>query len=122
MWGGVAAAMTHVEPTLPRWRRYPRRGKRSKLPPQPFDKRTRLGRRVTALVRMFRERLGDAGNDPVLLVAVERAARLTAFAELLSARALRGQDVSADDVIRAHRASDMAMRRLQLDRHKQPAS
>jgi hypothetical protein len=70
---------------------------------------------------VFRQRLGDAGSDPVLLVAVERAARLTAYAELLSAKALRGQNVSADDVIRAHRASDMAVRRLHLDRHKQPA-
>jgi hypothetical protein len=78
-----------------------------------------LGRRVVELVATFSRRLGEDASDPILQVQVERAARLVAFSEQLSARALRADPcVSPDDVIRASRAADHAMRRLQLDRHK----
>ena len=111
--------MTQVDAVLPRWKQYPRRNKRTPKPRQPFDKRTLLGRRVVELAATFSQRLGSDAGDPILQVQVERAARLVAFSEQLSARALRADPaVCPDDVIRASRAADHAMRRLNLDRHK----
>jgi hypothetical protein len=110
--------MTQVDAVLPRWKQYPRRNKRTPKPRQPFDKRTMLGRRVVELATTFCARLGEDASDPILLVQVERAARLVAYSEVLSAKALRADPaVSADDVIRASRAADHAMRGLRLDRH-----
>ncbi len=107
--------MAHVDAAMPPVRRR-RRGPK---PRQPFDKRTLLGRRVVELIATFCARLGEDAGDPVLQVQIERAARLVAFSEQLSARALRADPaVSPDDVIRASRAADHAMRRLQLDRYK----
>ena len=111
--------MTQVDAVLPRWKRYPRRNKRTPKPHQPFDKRTLVGRRVVELAATFCARLGQDASDPILQVQVERAARLVAYSEQLSARALRADPaVCPDDVIRASRAADHAMRRLNLDRHR----
>ena len=111
--------MTQVDAVLPRWKRYPRRTKRTPKKPQPFDKRTLVGRRVVELAATFCARLGEDASDPILQVQVERAARLVAYSEQLSARALRADPaVCPDDVIRASRAADHAMRRLNLDRHR----
>jgi hypothetical protein len=94
-----------------------RRRKPWRKPPPPYDRRTYAGKRVVELVAAFRQRLGvDA--DLVLSASIERAARLTVFSEELSAKALRGESVSPDDVIRASRAADHAVRQLRLDRHK----
>jgi hypothetical protein len=107
--------MTQVDAAVPPVRRRHRGPK----PRQPFDKRTLLGRRVVELAATFSARLGEDASDPILQVQVERAARLVAYSEQLSARALRADPaVSPDDVIRASRAADHAMRRLNLDRHK----
>jgi hypothetical protein len=104
-----------VRPAGKRRRRYSREHRYA------FDRRTQAGKRVLELIAAFREKLGAAAvSDPVLHAAVERAARLTAYSEVLSARALRGLDVSPDDVIRAARAADHATRRLRLDRRDQP--
>lgn len=95
-----------------------RRRRRGRKPRQAFDKRTLLGRRAVQLARVFRARLPD-GDDPVLLVEVERAAHLVALSEAASARALRADPkVSLDDIVRLQRAAVAAMRRLHLDRHK----
>ena len=80
-----------------------------------------LGRRATKLASIYRERLGLTADDadPVLLDAVERAARLTALAEDASARAVRGDpQITLDDVVRLQRVSDLAVRRLHLDKHR----
>lgn len=100
-----------------------RRGGNRKLP-TPFDKRTRVGRRTAELVAVFRQRVGeDVARDPVAKVAIERAAQLTALAEAASARELRADPkVTLDDVVRLSRAADLAVRRLHLDRHAQPAT
>jgi hypothetical protein len=96
-----------------------RRRRRGPKPRQPFDKRTLLGRRAVQLAGVFRARLGPDGDDPVLLVEVERAAHLVALSEAASARALRADPkVSLDDIVRLQRAAVAAMRRLHLDRHK----
>ena len=110
--------MTQVDAAIPRWRRYPRRNKRTPKPRQPFDKRTLLGRRAVELVSVFRERLGSDATDPVLDAAIRRAAETTALSESLRARMLRGENVSPDDVLRTTRAADALTRRLHLDRHK----
>ena len=82
---------------------------------KPFDGRYALGRRVHQLVDVFAARIPDA-DDPVTAAAIERAARLTALSEQASARALCADPaVSLDDVVRLHRASDYAVRRLRLD-------
>jgi hypothetical protein len=98
-----------------------RRRKPWRKPPPPYDRRTYAGKRVVELVHAFRQRLG-ADADLVLGAAIERAARLTVFSEELSAKALRGENISPDDVIRASRAADHAVRRLQLDRKAQPTT
>jgi hypothetical protein len=56
-------------------------------------------------------------SHPVLASAVDRAAQLVALAEDASAKAVRGQAVAADDVVRLHRLADLHLRRLKLDRH-----
>jgi|1186.fasta_scaffold02837_2 hypothetical protein len=82
------------------------------------DKRFAVGRRVKELTLRFRERAGsEVDQDPLLLAAVERAARLTALAEQASARALSGDErVTLDDVVRLNRLSESAVRALRLDR------
>jgi hypothetical protein len=91
--------------------------------PALIDKRFALGRRVKQLTAIFRARLGADAADPVLDAAVRRAAEIAALAEHLRARALRGEDVSPDDVLRMTRSADLLTRRLHLDRHKpQPTS
>jgi hypothetical protein len=85
-----------------------------------IDKRFAIGRRIKELAATFRERLGlDADPDPVLLAAVEKAARLTALAEDAAARATRADPkVTLDDVVRLTRLADISVRRLNLDRRK----
>jgi hypothetical protein len=84
-----------------------------------IDKRYAIGRRIKALVAVFRARVGlvEANPDPVLLTAVEKAARLTALAEEAAGRATRADPrVTLDDVVRLTRLADLSVRRLQLDR------
>jgi hypothetical protein len=94
----------------------PRNKKRARMP---VDGRSALGLRIKALQIAFRARLGvDVDQDPVLLAAVEKAARLTALAEDASARALRADPkVTLDDVVRLTRLADISVRRLHLDRN-----
>jgi hypothetical protein len=91
-----------------------------------IDKRFAIGRRIKQLTATFRARVGfDVDQDPVLLTAIDKAARLTALAEDASARALRADPkVTLDDVVRLTRLADLSVRRLHLDRHntKQPPS
>ena len=83
------------------------------------DRRYALGRRVGKIAQHFRERLGSDADDPITSAAIQRAAELAALAESARARALRADpSVSMDDVVRLSRAADLAVRRLQLDRHK----
>lgn len=104
------AAVTNDAPALKR--RNHRKARK------PFDRRYALGRRVKALVAMFRERLGPDADDPLTSTAINRCAETVALSEHLRARMLRGDDVSPDDVLRTTRAADALTRRLQLDRHK----
>jgi hypothetical protein len=86
---------------------------------QPIDRRTKVGRRMTELARLYRARLGDAVSDPVVALSVQRAAELQALAEDLRWRALRGDpDATPNAVVRITRLADLSVKRLQLDRHK----
>ena len=106
------AGSTTVARTAPaKPKRNKRRAKAS------IDMRFVIGRRIKELTAAFRERVGpDADQDPVLLAAVEKAARLTALAEDAAARATRGT-ATLDDVVRLTRLADISVRRLRLDRH-----
>jgi hypothetical protein len=92
----------------------PKNKKRARVP---VDHRNQIGRRLKELAAIYGERVGlDATDpDPMLLAQVEKAARMQALAEDASARALRGEDVSLDDVVRLSRWSDLLLRRLRLD-------
>jgi hypothetical protein len=86
------------------------------------DLRYQIGRRVKELVEVFRARFPDP-DDPVTAAAIARCAETIAMSEDLRARALRGEEVSPDDVLRASRTADLMTRRLQLGTHKaQPAT
>ena len=84
-----------------------------------IDKRYAIGRRIKQLAGEFRVRLNlDADPDPLLQMAIERAAQLQALAEQAAARALRADPkVAYDDVVRLSRLADHAMRGLRLDRN-----
>jgi hypothetical protein len=116
--GSELAAETHGIERL-RTALIPHKRKRRK--PR-IDLRSREGRRVTELVRAYRQRIGPDADDPVLSARVRQAAELVALSEALRARALRGDpNVSPDDTIRSARAADMAVRRLRLDERAAPA-
>ena len=97
----------------------PRRRKRGPKPPRHvFDRRTRVGRRAVALANAFRQKLDVDASDPVMAAAITRAAEVTALAEHLRARALRGDPTaSVDDALRLSRTAEAMTRRL-IDRHK----
>jgi hypothetical protein len=81
----------------------------------PIDQRTALGRRVRELVDVFRTRIGPDADDAITATAIRRCAETVALSEDLRARMLRGEAVSADDVLRTTRAADALTRRLHLD-------
>jgi hypothetical protein len=114
---------TGSDTSTPSVRADPRSKQRRKAGPRrgvPFDRRRREGRRAKELAALFSERLGDASRDATLQIAIGRAAELVAYAESLRARALRGEDVPPDDVVRTERLANLAMRALHLDRAAAP--
>jgi hypothetical protein len=75
------------------------------------------------LVKLFRAQLGADADHPITADAIRSAAETQALAEMLRARALRGDpNVSIDDTLRLTRTAEAMTRRLHLDRHKQPAA
>jgi hypothetical protein len=77
-------------------------------------------RRTRELAQVYADRLGDLALDPLVANNIQRAAELTAFAEELRQRALRGEHVPADHLVPAERLADAAVKRLHLDRKPQP--
>jgi len=100
-------------------RRKPKPNKRRAL--TRVDHRYQLGRRVKELEEMFCDRIGADAADPVVSVSVRRAAECIALSEDLRARALRGESISPDDVLRSSRTADLMTRRLHLDRRTKQA-
>jgi hypothetical protein len=95
----------------------PRKRRNHRPAPKRFDGRYALGRRVRELVELFTARIGPDADDKITATAIRRAAETTALSEHLRARMLRGEVVSADDVLRASRTADLLTRRL-LERAK----
>jgi hypothetical protein len=110
-------AMSMSADSSPVASRTPARKRRShRKARKPYDGRFVLGRRVHELVDVFRARIGPDADDPVMSTAIRRCAETVALSEDLRARMLRGEAVSADDVLRTTRAADALTRRLHLDR------
>jgi hypothetical protein len=114
------AAFEAIDEALVKLRRESGKKRNTRKAKVRIDMRFALGRRVKELVATFRQRLGPDAADPIVDVAITQAAEMVALSEQLRAQALRGQDISPDQIVRACRASDMAVRRLRLDRHKPP--
>jgi hypothetical protein len=92
-----------------------RRTKRSR---HRLDRRVRPARNVLKLIELYSARLGKDASDPLLQAAIVRAAELRAVAEDLRSQVLRGESVSADDLVRCERLAAAAERALHLDRRQ----
>jgi hypothetical protein len=86
-----------------------------------FDRRTKVGRRVVALMAVFRSKLNGDADDPIVAAAVRRAAEVTVLSEELRAKMLRGERVNTETVLRLTRTADMEVRRLGLGKAKAEA-
>ena len=85
-----------------------------------IDGRTRSGRRARELARQFEAAIGGDLTDNQRL-AIGRAATLTAIAEDRRMRALAGEPVLLDDLVRVERLAMQATRNLGLDKRREPA-
>jgi hypothetical protein len=88
-------------------------GRRS---PVRIDYRKRVGRRARELSQHFTEAVVASGRELSieLVVAIGKAAELVALVEDMRARALRGVNVNADNLVRMQRLADTSVRRLAL--------
>jgi hypothetical protein len=77
-----------------------------------IDHRTRMGRRARELVRLYRDRMGDTADELTVSAAIVAAAEMQSLAEDLRRRALRGEPIPPDDVVRTQRTADLMVRRL----------
>jgi hypothetical protein len=84
--------------------------------PRRIDNRTRTARRAKALREYYSAVLAAAGRELTieLAAAVSRASELVALVEDMRARALRGVEINADDLVRMQRLADASVRRLNL--------
>jgi hypothetical protein len=95
----------------------PRRRRRWRYVPRRIDNRTRTARRAKALREHFTAALVGSGRELTvdLTERVMKASELTALAEDMRAKMLRGEaDVCADDLVRVTRLADASVRRLNL--------
>jgi hypothetical protein len=66
---------------------------------------------------------GDHAIDPVMLAKVRRVAELVTIAEKARAEMMSGSGrVNLDDLVRVEHTSDLALKRLNLDRRREPAA
>jgi hypothetical protein len=79
-----------------------------------FNGRTREGVRLRMLEKQFRSQLGAAAETPVMTLAIRRAAELTMLAEIERAKAIRGEPVDFDQLIRLESMVSRAVRALRL--------
>ena len=94
----------------------PRRRRHWRYTPRRIDNRRRAARRAKALREHYTAVLTAAGRELSieLAAAVTKAAELVALVEDMRARALRGVEVNADDLVRMQRLADASVRRLAL--------
>jgi hypothetical protein len=83
------------------------------------DKRGRFGKRVAELKAIFIAALGDeAGLSAMKRLRVEKAAQLTAIAELARGDFMRDGTGTLDDIVRCERKADQAVRSLGISEAK----
>jgi hypothetical protein len=100
--------------------RAPKRDRRLTL--TKIDKRGRLGKRVTELTAMFAIAVGGE-QTPMRKLKVEKAAELTALAELARGDFMRDGKGTLDDIVRLERKADQAVRSLGItERDPRPTS
>jgi hypothetical protein len=75
------------------------------------DKRGRLGKRIAELTAMFIAAVGGE-LTPMRKLKVEKAAQLTAIAELARGDFMRDGKGTLDDIVRLERKADQALRAL----------
>jgi hypothetical protein len=86
------------------------------------DGRSVVARRAKQLTREFIDALGGSDAvDPATLSKVRRAAELVAVGERTRVMAMAG-DAVIDDLVRVERLCDSALKRLNLDRRREPAA
>jgi hypothetical protein len=96
--------------------RVPSQRRHKNYVPRRVDNRFRSARRAKALRVHYTEVLAAAGRELSieLAAAVTKAAELVALVEDMRARALRGTEINADDLVRMQRLADLSVRRLAL--------
>jgi hypothetical protein len=77
-----------------------------------LDRCTRVWKRVAELTALFTRALGDIELTPLRQMKIDRAAQLTALAELARGRFMRNGDGTLDDIVRLERKADSAVRAL----------
>jgi hypothetical protein len=82
-----------------------------------IDRRGRLGKRVAELTAMFAAAVGGE-QTPMRKLKVERAAQLTAIAELARGDFMRDGKGTLDDIVRLERKADHAVRSLGISEAK----
>jgi hypothetical protein len=96
------------------------RTKRMATKPRSRPERARYNGRSAAAVRVrtltagFLAQLGAAAEDPIVKLQVARAAELTMLAETARAKAIRGEAVDLDHLIRLESMCTRAVRALRL--------
>ncbi len=88
-----------------------------------IDKRTLLWKRLVELRRLFSAALTQAGIElsPVRALKVEQAAQAVAVAELCRGKFMRDGAGDLDELVRAERRADAAVKRLGLPPEGKPA-
>ena len=76
-----------------------------------IDRRGRLGKRIAELTEMFAAAVGEDAT-PMPRLRVEKAAQLTAIAELARGDFMRDAKGTLDDIVRLERKADQAVRAL----------
>jgi hypothetical protein len=76
-----------------------------------YDGRSIEAGRIKTLAASFRAALGNT-TDPITSTAIMRAAELVMLAEVYRAKAIKGELISVEDVVRIEKLAESAVRRL----------
>jgi hypothetical protein len=83
-----------------------------------IDKRSRLGKRIGELTAMFTVAVCEEELTGLRRLKVQKAAELTAIAELARGDFMRDGKGSLDDIVRLERKADQAVRALGISEAK----
>ena len=83
-----------------------------------IDRRLPFGKRVSELTAAFAQALGGGDLSPLRKLAVDKAAQLTAIAEKARGDFMRDAIGNLDDIVRAERKADQAVRALNINEAK----